>query len=154
MQKKLPQTVFGIKNKGSEYFTCCDKVTNNEAQGYLFFTLMSHSGAIFLRLPSYGNIALTSPVHDGLDRQGFSWLSIFYTQLDSNKLEREQWVIMSYVNWYLSHIILKDYTPVQYSTSLMGLIYMEVYTAFTHTWNTKRKMGEQPTGPPFRPLVP
>ena len=27
---------------------CFDKVTNNEAQGYLFFTLMSRSGAIFL----------------------------------------------------------------------------------------------------------
>ncbi len=47
----------------------CDKVKNNEAQGYLFFTPMSRSGAIFFALApytvrnhikSYGNFSIFS----------------------------------------------------------------------------------------------
>ncbi len=47
VQKKWPQTVFAIKKRGKRVY----KEKNNEVQVYLFFTPMSHSGAIFWHLP-------------------------------------------------------------------------------------------------------
>ncbi len=46
VQKKWPQTVFAIKKRGKWVYN----VSRNEVQGYLFFTPMSRSGAIFFAL--------------------------------------------------------------------------------------------------------